>query len=209
MADLSASDSPSEPLVRVRELHKAFGDLKVLCGIDLNVAAGEHVGIIGASGSGKSTLLRVLMTLERPDAGDVEIEGESMWRMRRNGREIAANEAHLRRLRGKLGMVFQHFNLFPHMTVLENITAAPRLVWGTSPDEALRRAEELLTLVGLEDKARAYPAQLSGGQKQRVAIARALAPRVSCSLTRSPPRWTRNSSAMSSTSCAVWPVIAK
>jgi len=163
------------PIVRVRGLYKSFGGVEVLRGIDADFRRGEKVAIIGSSGSGKSTLLRLLMTLERPDAGAIEVDGERLWTMRRKGREVPANEQHVRRVRGKLGMVFQHFNLFPHMTVLENVTAAPRIVLGLSAAEATARAHRWLGLVGLDDKVDTHPARLSGGQKQRVAIARALA----------------------------------
>lgn len=165
-------------MVRVRQLAKSYGDLPVLRGLDLEVDAGEKVAIIGPSGSGKSTLLRLLMTLEEPDSGEIEVDGEPMWARRENGRHT--DEAHLRRVRGKLGMVFQHFNLFPHMTVLRNLTLAPQLVHDKPKRDVEEDARKLLAMVGLEDKADAYPAQLSGGQKQRVAIARALSmhPRV-------------------------------
>ena len=164
-----------EPIIRLRNVHKSYGSTAVLKGVDLDVAPAETVSVIGPSGSGKSTLLRLLMTLDRPDAGTLEIDGASPWTMTRNGKSIAANEAHLRRVRGKVGMVFQHFNLFPHMTALENVTEAPVHVLGLDRGEAKARALEYLAMVGLEDKAHSYPAHLSGGQKQRVAIARALA----------------------------------
>ena len=129
----------------------------------------------GPSGSGKSTILRILMTLETIDAGTVLIEGENPWRMRKNGREVPSDLAHLRKVRGKVSMVFQQFNLFPHMNVLRNVTEAPVHVLGLSNQEAAERAMQLLEMGGLRDKVAAHPAQLSGGQKQRVAIARALA----------------------------------
>lgn len=163
------------PMIRVRNLRKSYGSVAVLSGVDLDVAPAETVSVIGPSGSGKSTLLRLLMTLDRPDSGTMEIEGESPWAMTRGGREITADERHLRRVRGKVGMVFQHFNLFPHMTALANVTEAPVHVLGFDRASAQARALEYLAMVGLEDKAQAYPGQLSGGQKQRVAIARALA----------------------------------
>lgn len=168
-------NQPNPPILRIRGLTKSYGNLEVLRGLDLDVKAGEKVAIIGPSGSGKSTLLRLLMTLEEPDAGTIEIDGVSMWTVERNGKSLPADETHLRRLRGKLGMVFQHFNLFPHRSALGNLTLAPQLVQGRSKPEAEDRAYQLLELVGLRDKADTYPAQLSGGQKQRVAIARALA----------------------------------
>ena len=162
------------PLVHVVDLEKAYGDLVVLDGLSLEVSAGEKIAIIGPSGSGKSTLLRVLMTLEEPDAGEVAIEGVSVWHQPDNPTKPAC-EAHLRSIRGKLGMVFQHFNLFPHMSALENVTLAPRIVKGLPAAQTEARGRELLDMVGLADKAQAKPAQLSGGQKQRVAIARTLA----------------------------------
>ena len=163
------------PIVQVRDLSKTYGTLTVLDHIDLDIAPGTKVAIIGPSGSGKSTLLRLLMTLERPDTGTIRVDDEYLWHLRRNGALQPASAAHTRAVRSKLGMVFQHFNLFPHMTVLRNVTLAPREVLHLPRDEAEARAVELLRLVGLEDKLDAYPAQLSGGQKQRVAIARALA----------------------------------
>lgn len=170
----------ARPILRIRELRKSYGDLQVLRGISLEVNAGEKIAIIGPSGSGKSTLLRLLMTLEQPDGGEIEVDGQSMWSRTEDGKTVPASDKHLREVRSKLGMVFQHFNLFPHMTVLKNITAAPRIVSGVSKVASEKRAIELLDMVGLADKADAYPAQLSGGQKQRVGIARALAmePRV-------------------------------
>jgi polar amino acid transport system ATP-binding protein len=165
------------PIVRLRNLHKSYGDLQVLRGVNLDIADGETVSIIGASGSGKSTLLRLMMTLERPDDGTIEINGEYLWHMRQGNRLMPATQKHLRQVRGAVGMVFQHFNLFPHMTVLRNVFEAPVHVLGLPRREAEDRAREHLAMVGLEDKLDAYPAQLSGGQRQRVAIARALAMR--------------------------------
>jgi polar amino acid transport system ATP-binding protein len=164
-------------VIRTRALTKSFGALDVLRGIDLDVAAGEKLSIIGPSGSGKSTLLRLLMTLERPTSGTIEICGEPLWTRTVKGREAPANEAHVRRLRANVGMVFQHFNLFPHLTASRNVSLAPEKAGGLSRAEAHARAVELLGQVGLGDKGDAYPVQLSGGQKQRVAIARALAMR--------------------------------
>ncbi|TWT34888.1 ectoine/hydroxyectoine ABC transporter ATP-binding protein EhuA [Blastopirellula retiformator] len=165
----------AQPIVRVRELTKRYGDLTVLRGLDIDIQAGEKVAIIGPSGSGKSTLLRMLMTLEEPDGGEIWIDGTPMWSYEQNGARVAASETHLRQVREKLGMVFQHFNLFPHMTVQQNITLAPQLVRGENGGAATETAKRLLDMVGLADKANAYPAKLSGGQKQRVAIARAMA----------------------------------
>ena len=162
-------------MIAMRGVHKSHGSVEVLRGIDVAFARNEKVAIIGPSGSGKSTLLRLLMALERPDAGTIEIAGEAMWTMCRDGRKLPADDAHLRRIRRRLGMVFQQFNLFPHLDVLDNLTIAPRLVLGRSHEQAEENARRWLSTVGLADKAAAYPAQLSGGQKQRVAIARALA----------------------------------
>jgi len=170
----------SAPIIRITDLRKSYGDIHVLQGLSAEIAAGEKVAIIGPSGSGKSTLLRLLMTLEEPDSGEIEVDGDPMWTMESGNGRRPADDAHLRRVRSKLGMVFQHFNLFPHMTVLRNLTLAPQLVQGKSKDEIHQQATKLLDMVGLRDKADVHPAQLSGGQKQRVAIARALAmePRV-------------------------------
>ena len=152
-------------LIETQGLRKAFGKLEVLKGIDSRIEAGETVAIVGPSGSGKSTYLRCLNLLERPSGGDLRFHGEEVF-------PAAADEDALRR---RLGMVFQHFNLFPHLTVSDNLTLAPVKVLGLSREEARDRAMALLRRVGLEDKASAFPAQLSGGQKQRIAIVRALA----------------------------------
>lgn len=152
-------------MIQVFDLYKDFGKLRVLNGIDLKIEPGEVVVIIGPSGSGKSTFLRCLNFLEEPTAGEVIFEGVSF--------KDSKNDVN--RLREKMGMVFQQFNLFPHMTVLENITLAPRKVKKLSKEEAEDIAFTLLKRIGLEDRAHTYPNQLSGGQKQRIAIARALA----------------------------------
>jgi polar amino acid transport system ATP-binding protein len=166
-------DDPPAPAVRFEKLTKRFGDLTVLDELDLDVAPGEKLAIIGPSGSGKSTLLRLLMTLERPTSGTIEVEGEPLWP--EDGRRAGAEEKHLRRMRSRIGFVFQHFNLFPHMTALRNVAEAPMRVLGMPRREAEERARELLGMYGLADKADAYPSKLSGGQQQRVAIARACA----------------------------------
>ena len=150
-------------MISIKGLYKAFGDNLVLKGIDLEVADKEVVVIIGPSGSGKSTLLRSINYLDVPSKGKVSIDGK----------ELSASD--INRVRAEVGMVFQRFNLFPHMTVLDNITLAPRKVRKTAREEAEKDARMLLEKVGLADKAEAYPEQLSGGQQQRVAIARALA----------------------------------
>ena len=173
--------------VRFRGVSKSFGTLEVIRGIDLDVPGGQKVAVIGPSGSGKTTLLRLIMTLERPEKGTIEIEGELLGLRREKGRLAPDSDRHLRQVRGKIGMVFQHFNLFPHMTALQNVMVGPVQVLRMPKGEASERAVDLLKLVGLADKATAYPRQLSGGQQQRVAIARALAmrPRRSCCSTKS------------------------
>jgi len=164
-------------MVRFEGVSKRFGPLTVLDDLNLDIAANEKVAIIGPSGSGKTTVLRMLMTLERIDGGIIWIDGEPMTHVQRNGQMVPADAAHLRRVRGKIGMVFQHFNLFPHMTALKNCMEAPVTVLRLPKQEAEARAAELLDMVGLGDKKNHYPSQLSGGQQQRVAIARALAMR--------------------------------
>jgi polar amino acid transport system ATP-binding protein len=164
-------------MVRFDNVTKRFGSLVVLDNLSFEVALNERVALIGPSGSGKSTLLRILMTLERIDGGKVEVDGELLWHMHRGGRLVPADEKHLHRMRGKIGMVFQQFNLFPHMTVIGNIVDPCAAVLKLPEFEARARAESLLEMVGLKDKRTNYPAQLSGGQQQRVAIARALAMR--------------------------------
>ncbi len=152
-------------MIRVKNLNKSFGDLHVLKDIDIKVLESDVVCLIGSSGSGKSTLLRCLNYLEKKDSGSIMIENE----------DITPDSHDINKLRSKVGMVFQHFQLFPHMTVLENVIEAPIHVKKVSKSTAVKEAKELLVKVGLEDKADVYPSKLSGGQKQRVAIARALA----------------------------------
>ncbi|MEL4429648.1 MULTISPECIES: amino acid ABC transporter ATP-binding protein [Shewanella] len=152
-------------MINITNLHKSYGDNAVLKGINEHIRQGEVVSVIGPSGSGKSTFLRCINLLEKPTQGDIEIEGQS----------ITAKDACVDKLRQKVGMVFQNFNLFPHKTVLQNITLAPVSLKLMTQAEADNKALALLTQVGLQDKANAYPSSLSGGQKQRVAIARALA----------------------------------
>ena len=163
------------PMVRIEGLHKRFGALEVLRGVDLTVGTGEVVCVIGPSGSGKTTLLRCINFLEPYDGGRIYVDGTLVGYRERNGRLVPASEREVARLRTETAMVFQQFNLFPHMTALRNVTFGPIKVRGVPKDEAVRRGRELLARVGLADKADAYPAQLSGGQQQRVAIARALA----------------------------------
>ncbi|MEO6363106.1 MAG: amino acid ABC transporter ATP-binding protein [Caldimonas sp.] len=168
----------TEPLLRVSGLQKHFGSNEVLRGIDLDVMPGDRIAILGASGSGKSTLLRCLNFMERPGAGVVELAGQAIGRAapgKADPGRRSYDEAELTRVRQRVGMVFQQFNLFPHMTALGNVMEGLRTVRGRRDAEARMRAEAELARVGLADKAEAYPARLSGGQKQRVAIARALA----------------------------------
>jgi polar amino acid transport system ATP-binding protein len=162
-------------MIRFDRVVKRFGDNVVLDELDFAVRPGERVTLIGPSGSGKTTILRLLMTLERVDGGTIYVGDECLTHVRRGERLVPADEKHLRKVRKRIGMVFQQFNLFPHMRVLRNVTEAPIHVLGLSTEDAERRARELLDIVGLADKIDAYPTQLSGGQQQRVAIARALA----------------------------------
>ncbi|MDR1689374.1 MAG: amino acid ABC transporter ATP-binding protein [Clostridiales bacterium] len=152
-------------MITVKDLHKSFGALHVLRGINENIANGEKVVIIGPSGSGKSTFLRCLNLLETPTSGEIYIDGEL----------INTGSVNVSRVRQKMGMVFQQFNLFAHLTVMENVTLAPTMIKKTEKAAAMEEGKKLLARVGILDKENAYPAQLSGGQKQRVAIARALA----------------------------------
>jgi polar amino acid transport system ATP-binding protein len=167
----------SEPIIRFDKVVKSFGNFTVINELDFQVAQGEKVTIIGPSGSGKSTVLRILMTLEKINGGVVYVGGEPLWHEEKDGKLVPASEKHLHKMREQLGMVFQQFNLFPHMTVRRNLTEAPVKVLGISKAEARERAEELLAMVGLAEQADKYPHQLSGGQQQRVGIARALAMR--------------------------------
>lgn len=152
-------------MIEFHNVHKSFGKLEVLKGIDFKIEKGQVVTLIGPSGSGKSTILRCINLLEKPDSGKVLIEGQ----------DITEKKADIQKIRKDISMVFQHFNLFPHMTVMENMIYAPVRVNKLSKEEATKKAMELLALVGLTEKADAYPNKLSGGQKQRIAIARALA----------------------------------
>ena len=162
--------------IAFKSVHKRYGHHAVLTDFDLKVQAGEKVTLIGPSGSGKSTVLRILMTLEPFQEGTVEIDGLS-YHEAGGKAPFFASEKHLRNVRKNVGMVFQSFNLFPHMTVMRNLMEAPMSVLGISRDEAEDRASKLLAMVGMQSKAKSFPGQLSGGQQQRVAIARALAMR--------------------------------
>ncbi|PCE21819.1 ATP-binding protein [Paraburkholderia acidicola] len=170
-----ASSAQGTPLVQVRGLHKRYGEVEVLRGVDLDIRKSEVVCIIGPSGSGKSTLLRCIAALEPYDEGDVRIEGDLLGYTERNGQRVRASHGEINRVRRNVGMVFQQFNLWPHMTALGNVSEALLRVRRLSRDEARSRALAMLETVGLAHKADAYPAKLSGGQQQRVAIARALA----------------------------------
>lgn len=162
------------PIIDVRDLHKSFGVLEVLKGISFAAAPGEVIALIGSSGSGKSTLLRCINMLEIPNKGAVCIDGEEILLKGSPERRVVVNPAQLQRLRSQLGMVFQSFNLWSHLSILDNVMEAPLRVQKRAADEVRTEALELLGKVGIADKADAYPAQLSGGQQQRAAIARAL-----------------------------------
>ncbi|GDY33569.1 L-cystine ABC transporter ATP-binding protein YecC [Gandjariella thermophila] len=162
-------------MIRFDKVVKRFGDNVVLRELDFQARPGEHVTLIGPSGSGKTTILRLLMGLERVNGGTIQVGDEYLSHMRRGDKLVPADERHLRKVRRRIGMVFQQFNLFPNMNVLRNLTEAPISVLGQPREQAEARAKELLDMVGLAEKLTANPAELSGGQQQRVAIARALA----------------------------------
>ena len=171
----------TSPALEVRNLHKRYGDLEVLKGVDLVANDGDVISILGSSGSGKSTLLRCINLLENPHQGQILVAGEELkLKPARSGELVAADNKQINRLRARVGFVFQSFNLWPHMSILDNIIEAPRRVLGQSKAEAVESAEAFLQKVGIADKRHAFPAQLSGGQQQRAAIARTLAmqPRV-------------------------------
>ena len=167
-------NTSDEIIVKFDQVTKQYGDLVVLDKLNLDIKKNEMVSIIGPSGSGKTTVLRVLMTLEKINGGVINLDGEPLTHMSENGNLVEASEKYLRERRSKIGMVFQQFNLFPHMTALQNCIEAPIEVLGLKKEEAEERALELLELVGLTDKKDQHPSRLSGGQQQRVAIARAL-----------------------------------
>lgn len=173
---LEIKDDPT-PMVRFSKVRKAYGSLVVLDDLDLDVAAGEMVSIIGPSGSGKTTVLRMLMTLEKINGGVIYVDGKPLTHMDKGGTLVEATPKHLSSRRSDIGMCFQHFNLFPHMTAIQNCMEGPVQVLGLPKAEARDRSEELLELVGMIEKKDQHPARLSGGQQQRVAIARALAMR--------------------------------
>jgi len=169
---------PSEtarPLVRAQSVTKSFGTVRVLDNVDVEIARGEVVCLIGPSGSGKSTFLRCINYLETLDGGQLWVDGELVGYRRKGDKLIELSDRQASVRRAEIGMVFQHFNLFPHMTVMQNIVEAPVRTRRATLEEATARGEDLLTRMGLADKRTVYPAELSGGQKQRVAIARALA----------------------------------
>ena len=166
----------NQPALSVRDIHKQFGNVEVLKGVSFDACSGDVVSIIGSSGSGKSTLLRCINFLESPNAGDIVVGGEAIQTQKdKNGVLVPVDKAQLRRMRARLGMVFQNFNLWDHRTVIENIIEGPIHILKQSRREAKDQARKLLDKVGLFNKEDQYPAQLSGGQQQRVAIARALA----------------------------------
>ena len=167
----------STALVRIEGLHKSFGSLDVLKGIDLNVQQGQKISLIGPSGSGKTTLLRCVNYLEEPTKGDIYIDNELIGQRLVGTRKVPMSDRELARMRAEIGMVFQRFNLFPHLSVLENIILGPLKVQQRNRGEAVELAEDLLNKVGMFAKRDAFPEQLSGGQQQRIAIARALAMR--------------------------------
>ena len=163
------------PALEIRNLHKRYGDLEVLKGISLTARDGDVISILGSSGSGKSTFLRCINLLENPNEGEILVAGEQLRLKRaKHGDLVAADAKQINQLRSKLGFVFQNFNLWPHMSVLDNIIEAPRRVLGQTKAEATETAEALLAKVGIADKRHVYPNQLSGGQQQRVAVARSL-----------------------------------
>src|SRR5699024_139658 len=163
------------PAIRFDKVEKRFGDNIVLHDLDFTVKKGDRVTLIGPSGSGKTTILRLVMTLEELNGGYIDIDGQPLTHVERDGKRVELREKHKNEMRKRIGMVFQHFNLFPNMTVMENLIEAPVHVMKMSKADAIAKARGLLEQVGLADKENAHPTELSGGQQQRVAIARALA----------------------------------
>ena len=162
-------------IITFDKVSKSFGELKVLDQLNLEVKDGEKLALIGPSGSGKTTILRILMTLETIDSGFVSVNNEYLWHEKINDKVVPATDKHLQKMRDQIGMVFQQFNLFPHLTAIENVKQPQILVKKKNENEAKEKAEDLFNMIGLSDKIDHYPHQLSGGQQQRVAIARALA----------------------------------
>ncbi len=162
-------------IITFDKVSKSFGELKVLDQLNLQVKDGEKLALIGPSGSGKTTILRILMTLETIDSGFVSVNNEYLWHEKINDKVVPATDKHLQKMRDQIGMVFQQFNLFPHLTAIENVKQPQILVKKKNEIEAKEKAEDLFNMIGLSDKIDHYPHQLSGGQQQRVAIARALA----------------------------------
>ena len=175
MPSMTEAAALTSPMIVAEDVRKRFGSNEVLKGVSLRMAKGEVIAVIGPSGSGKSTFLRCLNHLETIDRGTISIEGEVLARSEGEARAQYVSDAEIRKIGRKMGMVFQSFNLFPHLTVLENIIEAPVIVKGMKREDIIPKAEALLAKVGLAAKRDAYPNHLSGGQKQRVAIARALA----------------------------------
>ncbi|MFQ5776003.1 MAG: ABC transporter ATP-binding protein [Kiloniellaceae bacterium] len=176
MAEAAPVASPAEAALVCEDIHKSFGSLEVLMGVSLTAREGDVIAMLGASGSGKSTFLRCINLLETPDSGRVYVRGELIRMTKaRGGRVVPADHDQVDRIRARLGMVFQQFNLWSHMTVLQNVVEAPIHVLKVPKAEAMERAKAVLSKVGLDDKLDYYPAHLSGGQQQRAAIARALA----------------------------------
>lgn len=171
----SGVPSAKNAMVQIQDLHKQYGNVEVLRGVDLDIAEGEVVCVIGPSGSGKTTMLRCINFLETYQSGRILVDGELVGYREKHGKLVPASEKQIAKLRTETSMVFQQFNLFPHMTALENVTFGPIRVRKIPKADAVRKAEELLARVGLEGKTSNHPSQLSGGQQQRVAIARALA----------------------------------
>lgn len=180
------TESPSSPIVQVVDVHKSYGQLAILKGVSLNVARGEVVVLVGRSGSGKTTLVRCINRLETIDRGRIFVDGELIGYKLKGDRLVAESETMVARQRQHIGMVFQRFNLFPHLTALENVMVGPLRVQHRKSQDVKVEAIELLQKVGLSDKVSNYPSQLSGGQQQRVAIARALAMKPSLMLFDEP-----------------------
>ena len=172
---MTAPDPQDQPVIALSDIHKSFDDLHVLKGVNLTANKGDVVTMIGSSGSGKSTLLRCVNLLEVPERGDIAIGGEAITFKPKGKDRLPSNAAQVNRIRANLSMVFQQFNLWSHLSIIDNVMLSQRRVLKRTKQEARQRAEDTLRRVGIDDKAEAFPAQLSGGQQQRAAIARALA----------------------------------